>query len=141
MASYEVIKTDFSSRAPRKNFESGSKVAYIRVFKDSELSKHDDQWTPPTWVLSLGAGLAPFAVTLVAPAIPAMAIDLKADSNIAQLVLTTLLLSIAMGQLVAGPLSDRFGRKPLFLGGAIAYCVQGSVQYFQLPSRGSFFSE
>jgi DHA1 family bicyclomycin/chloramphenicol resistance-like MFS transporter len=54
-----------------------------------------------------------------------MAIDLKADSNIAQLVLTTLLLSIAVGQLVAGPLSDRFGRKPLFLGGAIAYCVAG----------------
>ena len=84
------------------------------------MNKHNDQWSPPTWVLSLGAGLAPFAVTLVAPAIPAMAIDLKADSNIAQLVLTTLLLSIALGQLIAGPLSDRFGRKPLFLGGAIA---------------------
>jgi len=94
-------------------------------FKDFDLSKHNEQWSPPTWVLSLGAGLAPFAVTLVAPAIPAMAIDLKADSNIAQLVLTTLLLSIAVGQLVAGPLSDRFGRKPLFLGGAIAYCVAG----------------
>ena len=89
------------------------------------MSKHNEQWSPPTWVLSLGAGLAPFAVTLVAPAIPAMAIDLNADSNIAQLVLTTLLLSIAVGQLVAGPLSDRFGRKPLFLGGAIAYCVAG----------------
>jgi DHA1 family bicyclomycin/chloramphenicol resistance-like MFS transporter len=89
------------------------------------LSKHNEQWSPPTWVLSLGAGLAPFAVTLVAPAIPAMAIDLNADSNIAQLVLTTLLLSIAVGQLVAGPLSDRFGRKPLFLGGAVAYCVAG----------------
>ena len=61
------------------------------------MNKHNDQWSPPTWVLSLGAGLAPFAVTLVAPAIPAMAIDLKADSNIAQLVLTTLLLSIALG--------------------------------------------
>jgi DHA1 family bicyclomycin/chloramphenicol resistance-like MFS transporter len=97
----------------------------IVVFKDFDLSKHNEQWSPPTWVLSLGAGLAPFAVTLVAPAIPAMAIDLKADSNIAQLVLTTLLLSIAVGQLVAGPLSDRFGRKPLFLGGAIAYCVAG----------------
>ena len=89
------------------------------------MNKRDDQWSPPIWVLSLGAGLAPFAVTLVAPAIPAMAIDLKADSNIAQLVLTTLLLSIAVGQLIAGPLSDRFGRKPLFLGGAIAYCVAG----------------
>jgi len=89
------------------------------------LNKHNEQWSPPTWVLSLGAGLAPFAVTLVAPAIPAMAIDLKADSNTAQLVLTTLLLSIAVGQLIAGPLSDRFGRKPLFLGGAVAYCVAG----------------
>ena len=89
------------------------------------MNKHNDQWSPPIWVLSLGAGLAPFAVTLVAPAIPAMAIDLRADSNIAQLVLSVLLISIAIGQLVAGPLSDRFGRRPLFLGGAIAYCLAG----------------
>ena len=79
------------------------------------MNKHNDQWSPPIWVLSLGAGLAPFAVTLVAPAIPAMAIDLSADSNIAQLVLSVLLISIAIGQLVAGPLSDRFGRRPLFV--------------------------
>ena len=118
-------QTDFSSRSPRKNFETAYKVAYHQLFKDPDLNKHDAQWSPPIWVLSLGAGLAPFAVTLVAPAIPAMAIDLNADSNIAQLVLTTLLLSIAVGQLVAGPLSDRFGRKSLFLGGAIAYCVAG----------------
>lgn len=118
-------QTDFSSRSPRKNFETAYKVAYHQLFKDPDLNKHDAQWSPPIWVLSLGAGLAPFAVTLVAPAIPAMAIDLNADSNIAQLVLTTLLLSIAVGQLVAGPLSDRFGRKSLFLGGAIAYCIAG----------------
>ena len=31
------------------------------------MNKHDDHWSPPIWVLSLGAGLAPFAVTLVAP--------------------------------------------------------------------------
>ena len=118
-------QTDFSSRSPRKNFETAYKVAYHQLFKDPDLNKHDAQWSPPIWVLSLGAGLAPFAVTLVAPAIPAMAIDLKADPNTAQLVLTTLLLSIAVGQLIAGPLSDRFGRKSLFLGGAIAYCVAG----------------
>lgn len=89
------------------------------------MEKTGHRWSPPIWILSLGAGLAPFAVTLVAPAIPSMAIDLNADSNITQLVLTTLLLSIAFGQLIAGPLSDRLGRKPLFLGGAIAYCAAG----------------
>ena len=103
------------------------------------MTKHNDQWSPPTWVLSLGAGLAPFAVTLVAPAIPAMAIDLKTDSNIAQLVLTILLLSIALGQLVAGPLSDRFGRKPLFLGGAIAYCVAGFGAVLSATIEGIIF--
>ena len=69
-------QTDFSSRSPRKNFETTYKVAYHQFFKDPDLNKHDAQWSPPIWVLSLGAGLAPFAVTLVAPAIPAMAIDL-----------------------------------------------------------------
>lgn len=83
------------------------------------------QWEPSIWILSLGAGLAPFGVTLVAPAIPNLSLDLDADSNFAQLVLTTLLLSIAFGQLIAGPLSDRFGRKPIFFIGAIAYSIAG----------------
>lgn len=99
----------------------------------------DSEWTPPVWVLSLGAGLAPFAVTLVAPAIPSMAISLKADSNVAQLVLSTFLLSIALGQLIIGPLSDRFGRKPLFLGGAIAYCLAGIGAVFSTTIEGIIF--
>ena len=53
-----------------------------------------------------------------------MAIDLNADSNITQLVLTTLLLSIAFGQLIAGPLSDRLGESPCSFG-AVAYCAAG----------------
>tara|TARA_B100001093_G_C26742539_1_gene977335 strand:- start:211 stop:1401 length:1191 start_codon:yes stop_codon:yes gene_type:complete len=103
------------------------------------LEKINHQWSPPIWILSLGAGLAPFAVTLVAPAIPSMAIDLKADSNITQLVLTTLLLSIAFGQLIVGPLSDRLGRKPLFLGGAVAFCAAGFGAAFSHTIEGIIF--
>ena len=89
------------------------------------LNKTNYQSNPPVWILSLGAGLAPFAVTLVAPAIPTLTADLNANPTTAQWVLSVLLISIACGQLVAGPISDTFGRKPLFLGGAIAYCLAG----------------
>ncbi|MDB4021958.1 multidrug effflux MFS transporter [Litorivicinus sp.] len=89
------------------------------------MSSQPSSIKPPIWILALGAGLGPFAVTLVAPAIPALRDDLSAGPNIAQLVLTTLLISIALGQLIAGPLSDRFGRRPLFIFGSLAYAVGG----------------
>ena len=74
----------------------------------------------------------------VAPAIPAMAIDLNADSNIAQLVLSVLLISIALGNWSRG-LSDRFGRRPLFLEVPSRIAWPGLALRSQTPWRGSSF--
>ncbi|BCG39473.1 hypothetical protein TUM18780_46350 (plasmid) [Escherichia coli] len=40
-----------------------------------------------------------------------------------QLTLTTYLVMIGAGQLLFGPLSDRLGRRPVLLGGGLAYVV------------------
>ena len=61
----------------------------------------------------LGAltGLTPFAVDAYLPALPSLTRDLGSTSSAVQLTLTALLVGLAAGQLLAGPLSDRLGRR------------------------------
>ncbi|KRE25527.1 MFS transporter [Mycobacterium sp. Soil538] len=76
--------------------------------------------------LALLSAVAPFATDLYLPAFPQMVDDLHTSPTNVQLTLTAFLLGLAAGQLIFGPLSDRFGRvKPLVLGAAI--CVVASV--------------
>lgn len=61
--------------------------------------------------------LAPLSIDMYLPALPALAEDLHASASAAQLSLTFCLLGLALGQLVAGPVSDARGRRiPLFTG-------------------------
>jgi MFS transporter, DHA1 family, multidrug resistance protein len=67
----------------------------------------------------LGAmtGLTPFAVDAYLPALPSLTRDLTTTSSATQLTLASLMLGLALGQLLAGPLSDRLGRRlPVLVG-------------------------
>jgi DHA1 family bicyclomycin/chloramphenicol resistance-like MFS transporter len=77
-------------------------------------------------VLALLSALAPFATDLYLPAFPRMTVDLATDAAQVQLTLTAFLVGVAAGQLVFGPLSDRWGRRgPLVVGALL--CVAASV--------------
>ncbi|WP_261165031.1 multidrug effflux MFS transporter [Microbacterium sp. Marseille-Q6965] len=70
------------------------------------------------YVLLLGAltALGPFTVDLYLPAFPVLERDFSATAAAVQLTLTGTMLGFALGQLVIGPLSDRFGRRvPLLI--------------------------
>ncbi|WP_407443831.1 multidrug effflux MFS transporter [Rhodococcus sp. (in: high G+C Gram-positive bacteria)] len=71
-------------------------------------------------VLALLAAVAPLAIDMYLPAFPEMAEEFDTSASAIQLTLTTFLLGMAIGQLVFGPLSDRFGRRPLLLVGTLA---------------------
>jgi MFS transporter, DHA1 family, multidrug resistance protein len=73
----------------------------------------------PGLLVLLGAltGLTPFAVDAYLPALPSLTRDLGTTSSATQLTFAALLVGLAVGQLVAGPLSDRVGRRqPVIIG-------------------------
>ncbi|MET9224492.1 multidrug effflux MFS transporter [Lentzea sp. NPDC003310] len=75
---------------------------------------------PLLLVLALLASVAPFGIDLYLPAFPRMAAELGTSDTAVQLTLTMFLLGLAAGQLVFGPLSDRWGRRgPLLAGSAV----------------------
>src|SRR3954470_9430926 len=72
--------------------------------------------------LTLGAfvALGPLTIDMYLPALPTITTELETTSAAVQLTLTGTLVGLALGQLVLGPLSDRFGRRrPLIAGTAL----------------------
>jgi DHA1 family bicyclomycin/chloramphenicol resistance-like MFS transporter len=73
-------------------------------------------------VLGLLTAIGPAAIDMYLPALPALARGLHADTTVAQASLMSFYLALGAGQLVAGPLSDRFGRRPpVFFGLALFF--------------------
>ena len=73
-------------------------------------------------IVLIGAlsAFAPLSIDMYLPALPRLATSLGGAAWQLQLTITGCLIGLAVGQLVAGPLSDRFGRRrPLLLGVAL----------------------
>lgn len=74
-------------------------------------------------ILATLLGIQPVTTDLYLPALPALTGSFSAPMTHAQLTLGALLLAFGVSQLVWGPLSDRFGRRPILLCGLAAYLV------------------
>lgn len=70
--------------------------------------------------------LGPLAMQMFLPALPAIQKDFATSAGTAQLTLTLAMVAIGVATLVFGPVSDRFGRKPVLLAGIVFY-IAGSV--------------
>ena len=76
--------------------------------------------------LALLLGLQPVTTDLYLPGLPALSAEFGGAVGLAQLTLSGLILSFGFGQLLLGPVSDRFGRRPVLLAGLGLY-VLGSI--------------
>lgn len=79
----------------------------------------------PAMTLLLGAlvAIAPLAMDIYLPSMPAMARALAATPAEVQLTLSVYMFGWGAAQLVAGPLSDRFGRKPVLAWGLVVFAL------------------
>ncbi|KJL42570.1 multidrug effflux MFS transporter [Microbacterium trichothecenolyticum] len=80
----------------------------------------------PTLLLLLTV-FGPISMDLYLPALPALTAALGAVTSVAQLTVTACLIGLAAGQLITGPLSDRFGRRGILLIGIVAYIVTSAL--------------
>lgn len=86
-------------------------------------------------LLTLLLGIQPLTTDLYLPALPTLAADLGARVDTAQLTLSAAIICFGFSQLVCGPLADRFGRRPVLLGGIALYMI-ASVLAAAAPTIG-----
>jgi len=87
-------------------------------------------WIDPAsiwFTLLLGAmsALPPLSIDMGLPALPALATELGATATGAGLTLSLFVAGFALAQLVFGPLSDRFGRRPVLIAGCALFAIAG----------------
>lgn len=76
-----------------------------------------------TLILGLLSGLGPFSTDLYLASMPDIGASLRAAPAQVQLTISFYLIGFAVGQVIYGPVSDRYGRKPVLLTAVVIYCV------------------
>ncbi|MFZ7087875.1 multidrug effflux MFS transporter [Curtobacterium sp. RRHDQ10] len=92
---------------------------------------------PPILPLALIVGVSPFATDMYIPALPAIARELHTTTGTVQLSLTAFLVAFAVGQVLAGPISDGIGRRRMLLVGTAVFAL-ASVVCALSPDIGTF---
>ena len=71
--------------------------------------------------------LTPFAIDMYLPAMPTIAKDLMVNNGAVQGTLTAYTAGFAIGQLLHGPLSDSYGRRPVLMIGIIFFAIASVI--------------
>jgi MFS transporter, DHA1 family, multidrug resistance protein len=91
---------------------------------------------PPLWLLALLTFSGTLGMHIFAPALSAAARDLQVGAGAIQETISLYIVGLAIGQLGYGPLSDRFGRRPVLMVGLAVYTIGGLAAVFA-PGVGS----
>src|SRR5260221_9462281 len=75
-------------------------------------------------------GVAPISLYMLVPALPELARTFGRDISIAQMTVSLYMVGLAFSQLIMGPLSDRFGRRPVLLAGLCMMVLAGVGSIF-----------
>jgi MFS transporter, DHA1 family, multidrug resistance protein len=79
--------------------------------------------TPPLWLLALITFSGTLAMHIFVPVLPIAGEALHAGAAQMQTTISIYILGLAAGQLVYGPLSDRYGRRPVLMAGLVVYTL------------------
>ena len=75
-------------------------------------------------------GVAPISLYMLVPALPELAKTFGRDISVAQMTVSLYMVGLAFSQLIMGPLSDRFGRRPVLIGGLSLMVLEGVGSIF-----------
>lgn len=78
---------------------------------------------PPLVILIAVSSLNPLALNIFVPSMPGLETAFQTSYARVQLALSLYLAAVAVAQLVLGPLSDRYGRRPVMLAGMVMFLV------------------
>jgi DHA1 family bicyclomycin/chloramphenicol resistance-like MFS transporter len=81
-------------------------------------ARDDTPWGLLSLLMAMTA-IGPLALNILVPALPKLGTVFAADAHTIQLAVSLFLVGLAVAQLLVGPLADRFGRRPVALGGLI----------------------
>ncbi len=90
-------------------------------------------------IIGLLAAVGPFAIDMYLPALPAVAADLGATPRATQFTLVAFFAAFGVTQLVYGPLSDQFGRKPPLYVGLTIFLI-GTLGCALAPTIGALIA-
>ncbi|KAG1249197.1 hypothetical protein G6F65_019218 [Rhizopus arrhizus] len=82
------------------------------------------------WLIGLLMGLVtltPMGIDIYLPSLPAMADGFGQPVSALQASITLFIFAVGVGQMLIGPLADRYGRRPVALGGALAYLAGSAL--------------
>jgi DHA1 family bicyclomycin/chloramphenicol resistance-like MFS transporter len=96
----------------------------MTTFSDSSASERRPTLTPVLLaVLALLSAFTPLSIDMYLPALPVIESDLAASVGDIQLTLSAFMIAFGVGQIFYGPAGDRFGRRPVILGGIAVYVL------------------
>lgn len=84
---------------------------------------------PPLALLVAITAVGPLALNIFMPSMPALPAEFDTDYGTVQLTLSLYLIGTALSQLIYGPLSDRYGRRPVLLVGLSLFLVGSLIGY------------
>lgn len=87
-------------------------------------------------LLAALVAFGPLSIDMYLPSLPLIAADLQANQADIQLTISTFLLGLFIGMLFYGPLSDKFGRRKLLLGGISLYLIASLGCFIATSAEG-----
>ena len=79
----------------------------------------------PLWLLALFTFSGTLAMHIFVPALAMAGHDLRAGNGAMQMTVSLYIIGLAVGQLIYGPISDRYGRRRVLMSGLVIYTVAG----------------